>query len=56
MRKSRFSESQIISIIRQHQAGTKIEDLCRRPGLIGTTHYKWKAKREPHGAMLANHV
>jgi putative transposase len=44
MRKSRFSESQIIAIIREHEAGAKVEDLCRRHGVSGTTLYKWKAK------------
>jgi putative transposase len=44
MRKSRFSESQIITIIREHEAGAKVEGLCRRHGIIGTTLYKWKAK------------
>lgn len=44
MRKSRFSESQIIAIIREHEAGAKVEDLCRRHGISVTTLYKWKAK------------
>lgn len=44
MRKSRFSESQIIAIIREHEAGAKVEDLTRRHGISGTTLYKWKAK------------
>jgi putative transposase len=44
MRKSRFSESQIIAIIREHEAGARVEDLCRRHGVSGTTLYKWKAK------------
>ena len=44
MPKSRFNESQIIAIIREHEAGARVEDLTRRHGISGTTLYKWKAK------------
>jgi putative transposase len=44
MRKSRFSESQIIAIVKEHEAGGRVEDLCRHHGISGTTLYKWKAK------------
>ncbi len=42
--KKRFTEEQIIGVLREHGAGTSAGELCRRHGISGTTLYKWKAK------------
>jgi putative transposase len=44
MRKGDFSEEKIIGVLREHEAGAKVEELCRRHGISTTTLYKWKAK------------
>lgn len=44
MKRSRFTEQQIIGILREHQAGAKAVDLCRKHGVSDATFYKWRSK------------
>ncbi len=44
MRRSRFTEEQIIAFLREQETGVPVADLCRKHGLSSPTFYKWKAK------------
>ena len=44
MKKSRYTDSQIIAILNQGEAGTPVADLCREHGTSSATFYKWRAK------------
>jgi len=51
MKKSRYSDSQIISILKQAEAGTPVAELCREHGMSNASFYKWRAK---YGGMDAS--
>ena len=44
MQRKRFSEEQIIGVLREHEAGAKAAELCRKYGMSEATLYNWKAK------------
>ena len=44
MKRGRFTEDQIIGILKEHEAGVAVADLCRKHGVSNASIYKWKAK------------
>jgi len=44
MKRGRFTEEQIIAVLREAESGTAVKELCRRAGISTVTFYKWKAK------------
>ena len=44
MKRSRFTEDQIIGMLKEHETGISVADLCRKHGVSDATVYKWKAK------------
>ena len=53
MKRSRFTESQIVSILTEAGAGAKVNEICRRHGISDATYYNWKAK---DGGMSASEL
>ena len=51
MKRSRFSEEQVIGILNEHEAGASCADLCRKHGIPSGTFYAWKAK---YGGMTVS--
>jgi len=51
MKKSRYTDSQILSILKQNEAGTPVPDLCREHSMSTATFYKWRSK---YGGMDAS--
>ena len=53
MKKTRFTETQIVAILNQHESGMSVRDLCREHAIAGGTFYQWKNK---YGGMLVSDV
>src|SRR5690606_11663318 len=53
MKKSKFTETQIIAVLKQGDAGVPIKDLCRQAGISSATYYQWKSK---YGGMEASEL
>ena len=51
MKKSRYTDNQILSILKQNESGTSVPDLCREHGMSNATFYKWRSK---YGGMDAS--
>jgi putative transposase len=56
MKTSRYSDSQILAILKQAEAGTPVPELCREHGMSSATFYKWRAKYGGMDASLMDNV
>jgi len=53
MRKSKFSESKIVALLKEAEAGRKVSEICREHGISSATFYQWRSK---YGGMEASDI
>ncbi|ADD68229.1 transposase IS3/IS911 family protein [Denitrovibrio acetiphilus DSM 12809] len=53
MKRSRFSETQIVKILKEAESGRQVKDICREHGISDATYYNWKSK---YGGMEASDI
>ena len=53
MKKTKFTEEQILKVLKEHESGKKVQDLCREHGISDATFYNWKNK---YGGMELNEL
>ncbi|MGZ2454368.1 transposase-like protein [Rhizobium ruizarguesonis] len=51
MKRNRFTDEQIIGILKEHEAGTPVSELCRKHGVSDASIYKWKARHSTRDVM-----
>ena len=56
MKKSRYTDSQILAILKQAESGKPLSELCREHGMSSATFYKWRAKYGGMDASLMNRM
>ena len=56
MKKSRFTESQIMAILKEAKSGVRVPDLCRKHGMSEATFYNWRAKYGGMDTSMIKHM